>query len=567
MKKNILLSSLLAVGLLGNSLYASDDLCKANNLTVSIEKGSKLSETLTNVADSCRYSIVYSSPQTAMEVEKVKLYSINIYDKNIDDMLDILLHKNNFNYTIEDNVVTVSKVITKTFRVDFLDMIRKGTSNANISISASESGSGSGGGSSDTGTSGATIDTQEEVDFWSTIEKNITNLVVRPEDKEKLDVSPIINRKSGLITVSGTYNQLKRVENYLDTLLKTTQKQVLIDVKVIAVDLNKNHTTGVDWSKFSLGMNYSREAGRTNYENVNVNGDTIYSATLTPATDIVNSSLSVVQSVGNAAVTLEGMVNFLNSYGDSKTMASPKVLAMNNQPTIISVGDNINYLIKSSSSTATAGGAVGGESELPASLFVGVLLDITPHIDKNNRITLKINPSISELKYAEDGVRQTVARNLPPDTTTRRISTVINMQDGQTFVLGGLINQKLGDNKNSVDGLSSIPLLGSLFKSSEKSVQNTELVFIITAKLVDRDHPLTVPQSGFKLTDKAYNTEHGDILTNKELADKKLKELEKAKKEEFKAKQKIKEDIKKEKKVSQKSTDLVNENSPFYDFQ
>jgi general secretion pathway protein D len=560
MKKSIA-TSILAFGLLTTSLTASENICQTSGLTVSIEEGTKLSQTLINIADTCKYTIIYADEETAKEVKNTSLYSINIYDKNIDEMFDILLHKNNLNYTIENGVVTIAKTITKTFRVDFIDMIRTGASNANIQISAASSG-GSGGGGGASGDSGASIDTQETVDFWSKLEENIAKIVVRPEDKEKTVVEPIINRKSGLVTVSGTYKQLERVKAYLDTLLETVTKQVLIDVKVIAVDLNKNEESGVDWSKFSLGLNSNNNRGTTDYQNVNQNGDSIYSASLNPATDLANTAVDVVENVKNFAFTMEGMINFLNNYGDSKTMASPKVLALNNQPTLISVGDNINYLIKSSSTTATAGGAVGGESETPSSLFVGVLLDITPHIDENDRITLKINPSISELKYAEDGVRQTAARNLPPDTTTRRISTVINMGDGETFVLGGLINQRVGKTNNKVDILGDIPVLGKLFSYESDASQKTEIVFIITAKIIDPKNPLSMEEAEFKTAHKAYDPKK-HILVNIS-----TKDLEKVKKQQEQDKKEL--EIKKakynDKKTKQEKIE-INNNSPFSDFQ
>ena len=566
MKNNKIITSLLTLSLGSMSVFASQEICKNNDLTVSIEQGTKLSQTLMNIADTCKYTVVYTDEDTAKTVDTTSLYSINMFDKNVDDMLDILLHNNNLHYSIENNVVTVSKVITKTFRVDFIDMVRTGSSNAQISISAASAGGtgggsggagGAGGGSGGgTGDSGASIETQEEVDFWSKLEENISNIVVRPEDKEKIEVKPIINRKSGLVTVSGTYKQLQRVQSYLDTLLETVQKQVLIDVKVIAVDLNRDEQTGIDWSKFGLGLNYNTESGNVKRDNVNVNGENIYTATLNPANDLVNAGLDVTETVQNFAFNMEGMISFLNEYGDSKTMASPKVLALNNQPTLISVGDNINYLIKSASSTATAGGAVGGESEIPSSLFVGVLLDITPHIDEHNRITLKINPSISELKYAEDGVRQTVARNLPPDTTTRRISTVVNMGNNETFVLGGLINQRMGDNSNNVDYLGDIPILGKLFSSEQTLVQNTELVFIINAKIIDKNKPLTMQENGFKRSSEIYSAKTGDLIMmskeeNKEQKEKNKKSVSKTEKKEENKSIKIK----------------INKNSPFYDFE
>jgi general secretion pathway protein D len=163
---------------------------------------------------------------------------------------------------------------------------------------------------------------------------------------------------------------------------------------------------------------------------------------------------------------------------------------------MISVGDNINYLIKESYSTGTTTTTVT-ESQIPASLFVGVLLDITPQIDEEGFITLRINPSISEFKYSEDSVKQNEARALPPDTVTRRISSVVRVKDGDSIILGGLISSTRGERENKVRLLGDIPYLGRLFRSTATTDITTEIIFVLTPHLAHAGEMPTLSELGF----------------------------------------------------------------------
>ena len=110
-----------------------------------------------------------------------------------------------------------------------------------------------------------------------------------------------------------------------------------------------------------------------------------------------------------------------------------RVMTLNNQPALISVGKELFYKIKSSSTASSGGGAVAAEGELVDSVFAGILLDITPEIDDNGMITLKINPSVSETvdTVTSDGG----VRTIPPDLVRRQIASVIKVKDGQHAIL------------------------------------------------------------------------------------------------------------------------------------
>ena len=131
------------------------------------------------------------------------------------------------------------------------------------------------------------------------------------------------------------------------------------------------------------------------------------------------------------------------------------------------------------------------------SVFIGILLNLLPEVSDNNKIMLRINPSLSSFKYAEDDTRgqNTSIREIAPDTVQKKLSTVVQVNSGDTIILGGLIGQTKNKQNTAVPLLADIPLIGSVFKSTRDGVKTTELIFVITPRVVDLEDPKPVQQS------------------------------------------------------------------------
>jgi general secretion pathway protein D len=149
------------------------------------------------------------------------------------------------------------------------------------------------------------------------------------------------------------------------------------------------------------------------------------------------------------------------------------------------------------------GAGTSTSGEIIDSVFAGILLDITPEISDDGSITLKINPSISDTL---DAVQRdnTGSRNIPPDLSRKQISSVVNMQDGQHVILGGLISSKTGTKVSKVPLLGDLPLLDHLFKREVKIDSVEELVLVITPHIINRNKDLSLEELGYrKLKDEA----------------------------------------------------------------
>lgn len=177
-------------------------------------------------------------------------------------------------------------------------------------------------------------------------------------------------------------------------------------------------------------------------------------------------------------------------------ISSPKIATLNNQQALISVGDNINYRVQQES---TNNNALNGRTTITYkqySVFIGILLNLLPEVSDDNKIMLRINPSLSSFKYNEDDTRQTKAiREIAPDTIQKKLSTVVHVNSGDTIVLGGLIAQTKGKENTKVPFLGDIPVLGNAFKSTKDQLRTTELVFIITPRIIDISSPTPVKQT------------------------------------------------------------------------
>ncbi len=312
-------------------------------------------------------------------------------------------------------------------------------------------------------------------------------------------VAPIVNAEAGMITVTGTPAQIDRVAKYIDTLTNQLNKQVLIDVRIMSVKFDDSKTTGIDWSQIyslqNLAVNTTLEAARNIYP-ADVINNAVTGLTRDEASNPAGAS---VFATGN--VNVADIVKFLGTQGDVRSISSPRVMTLNNQPALISVGKELFYKITTASTTASGGGSTSAQGEEINSVFAGILLDITPEIDDNGMITLKINPSISDTintTSSTDG-----KRTMPPDLVRRQLASVIKVKNGEHAILGGLISSKEGVESNKVPILGDIPILNYAFKR-EKNIKTTEeLVLIITPHIVETPKDTLMKDLGYsKLNEK-----------------------------------------------------------------
>ena len=445
-------------------LYAAKNNKSCEYRTFSIKTNDKVSnmDILSQIADSCNFTIIIKD-DFAREILKKSLDSVNIKDLSLDEIFKLLIGENDLYYKFDQNFLRISSLNTRIFNIDYITSVRNGTAVLNASVDATPTEEG--GTRSINGDN--KITSNDKFDFWAKISNELTAVLNTAEDKYKAD-KPIINPSAGIITITATKKQLDRVDKYIKILRKRLHKQVLINVSILSVSLENKSSTGIDWSKFNLSLN--------NTAHFNLKG---VSTNPLKALNYTNTYTVISDNI----FSMSGLIDFLSTYGNTKTVSSPKVLTLNNQQALITVGDNINYRVPEDSTSNTSN-APTVTTYKNYSIFIGVLLNITPEISDNGEIILRINPSVSNFKYTEDDGKQTVPREIAPDTSEKKLSTVVRVRNGSTIILGGLITNSKGKDNSSVPLLSDIPILGNAFKHTGDSLTSQELIFVITPKII-----------------------------------------------------------------------------------
>ncbi len=472
---NIALFLILSLMLCFTGANATNS-CKYRAFNIKVLDQISTVDLLNQLSMECNFSIIIKDKVAKNKIDK-KLNGININNMSLDEIFNVLLVDNNLEYSFNDNILKISGIQTKTFKIDYITSNRTGTAVLNASVQST---------SSDTGSSASSdenqISSSESFNFWKDISKEILSIANSGSESYVIK-NPIVNQNAGLVTVTGTKEQLDRVQKYLQDVKERLDKEVLIDVSIISVNLSKAHSSGVDWTQFALAMNspqgsniptLSGVASGINTDKITASGNRLFHLGWNNAFNFSNT----------ISFTMNGLMNFLQTQGNSRIVSNPKILTLNNQQALITIGDNINYRIPQIT-PANTGGSMTTKSFSNESVFVGILLNIMPQISDNNEIMLRINPSISSFKYAGDNIRQTQPRAIAPDTTEKKLSTVVRIKNGDTIILGGLIGKSKNISKNGIPGLKELPILGNLFKSKSISNSINELIFIITPRIIN----------------------------------------------------------------------------------
>lgn len=526
--------SIATAALLSPTMQAAD--CTYELFNISSAKGTSVGDFIDQLSDECGMSVIVSDAQ-AEDILKKPMNKTFLKNLTINEVLDLIIKENNLQYTLQNNVLKISYLTTKTYQIDYIIGERKGEGSTNIRLSSNtgtNAGSTSGqtsstinsktaSGSGSSSESGTNITSKDEVKFWNDLDSEIKNILSRPEDdyrqkqlstttdakdqniQNNEDVHNVyINRAAGLVTVTATGKQLQRLDRYIDDLQKKMQTQVMIDVKMYSVVFSDGATTGIDWTQLYALQNIDIGFNQYNTHNIetftgssssSTGGSSNIIAPINSVTGAANSNMSIFQL--GAKGHIGEVIKFLKTQGDVYAISNPKILTLNNQPALITSGTELFY--KTINTSTLAGGTTGeqAKTEVVSSVFSGVLLDITPEISTDGSITLRINPSISDV--ASQLSTDNSTRSMPPDLSRRQISSVVTVQDGSTIIMGGLINTKNDTSTNKVPLLGDIPGLGWMFKHEGMTKKTEEMVLVIEPHIVKRDG------SNVKIADLGYS--------------------------------------------------------------
>ena len=249
-------------------------------------------------------------------------------------------------------------------------------------------------------------------------------------------------------------------EMIVDTIkqLDTVPLQVLIEASIIEVSLSDELNFGVEWF-FKNGIGNKTGQGSLDL------GDKGIGA-LSPS-----FAFTVVDSASNVRLAL----NALAAKSDINVLSSPSIMVLDNRTAKINVGDEIPVPTRQSVSNTTATAPTVNEIEFRST---GVTLTVTPRVNDSGLVTMELRQEVS------NAVKTTSSSLDAPTIQQRAIDSVVAINSGETIVLGGLIQDSQTKNHSGIPGLYELPILGHLFGEKSNDKRRTELLVLITPRVV-----------------------------------------------------------------------------------
>ena len=289
--------------------------------------------------------------------------------------------------------------------------------------------------------------------------------------------SVITNPETGNISVRATQNQHDKVREFLDRVLRSARRQVLIEATIVEVDLSSRFQQGINWSLL-------RPDGTT------AGGWTANISPMGPVNGFQTGGPSGISSLARITFTgsdLTGVLSMLESFGTLRVLSSPKISVLNNQSSVLKVVDNKVYFTISvtpgTAATLTTPATPAIYTSTINTVPIGFLMSVVPQISESDEVTLNLRPTISRITgYAVDpspALAQNGVTNRIPEVQTREMESVLRVQSGGVAILGGLMQDSRNNNTDEVPGLNRLPVVGGLFKYRDEASKKTELVIFL----------------------------------------------------------------------------------------
>lgn len=453
--------------------------------------------------------------------------TINAINQTLPQILERISKQVDIRWTLENGTLNVEPdtPVLKTYRIDYFNLARNVKTNVNIANSVASVGSG---GAASGNSSTTEIASASNNEFWKTLEKNLKDLI---QDEDKLVVKTvregsnklsstnkgkmstaqavaamlntltsegnrnsqsdstaenkddsalkegreanhiIINAETGTIVVRATQRKQEKIATFLAQIGASAQRQVMIEATVVEVTLSDQYQAGVDWTGITQSGNWSGGQSMTGSKFTGPIGIVAYNASRFNAT-----------------------ISFLEQFGRTKVLSSPKVMALNNQTAVMKVVDEQVYFGLKIEEEKNEAGVITSRtytSELHT-VPVGLVMQVTPQIGESGITTLNVRPTITNVRsYVEDPAVAIVAaqgnlkvQSLIPNLQVREFDSTLKIPSGQVAVLGGLIQDIQSNERIGVPGLSRMPLIGDFFSYRDDTVKKIELVIFLRPIMV-----------------------------------------------------------------------------------
>lgn len=447
---------------------------KCYNKTFKLKKDQQIDpvQILSAIAKECDFSLQYIKHEGTKHDSYLHLLNLN--DIVLPELIDVLL--DDFFYEIKPHLLIIKDIDMRIFTLNYISSTRIAQSNTDVLFSQDNAYYGNGyyGGyygntynnynrqnvrvpqintesNTQFGKSGTKIYSLDSTNFFSDIEQRLKGIL---DSNGKF----IIDKSSGSISIWSNKEKMREVEKFLENLKDKINLQVSIDVEILSLLHFSSSNIGLDWQQIFSILNPTS----SNYS--------------------LGSGMAVF-NVANDSSDLNAIFSLLKTYGNLRSLSNPKIVALNNQPAIISVGSVLRYSQNLVFQSNNTNNTIQNTSTQYPSVFSGILLDITPSIS-DDYVILRINPSITRTKDPEIE-NSPQALTSPPNLSTSQLSSIVRLRNGQRVIIGGLLSNISQNNTQAIPGLGETKALKYLFGKNARIQRSEELIIIITPRIMD----------------------------------------------------------------------------------
>lgn len=333
--------------------------------------------------------------------------------------------------------------------------------------------------------SNSEVKVQGNNNFWAEVENNIKVVLGQGESIGKYS----IHKQAGLITVYGNKIQHDLIDDYLVQLKHVTGQQVLIEAKIIEVNLKDAYKSGINWQKLGGGDLVSKASF----------------GSLASSAPFIDPAFGARDGVnfGVSGTHFSAILQALEEFGSSRTLSSPRLTVMNNQTAILKVAQNqvyfrLNYDRTTGVQNNLQNTSVSSDIQ---TVPIGLVMSVQPSIDsETGDILLFLRPTISKLAqtvsdpaigiaYTANGGTGSFKESVIPVVDVKEIDSILKVKSGEIAILGGLMEVKSNQDQGGLPGLLDVPLVKDLFSSRGEADQVVELVIVLKATIVDKIEP------------------------------------------------------------------------------
>ena len=450
------------------------------------------------VADT-RYSML-------LHPEVTGTLSVTLKGVTLQEALESIRDVYGYDFKMDGRRITVfpPTLQTRLFNVNYLNSQRRGNSDVRITSgqapsnppggTANSSSSGNtGGGSTANRQESSQVSTTSTTDLWAEISSTLKTMIGTANGR-----SVVTSPQAGVIAVRGMPDELRQVESFLRSTRFSVERQVMLEAKILEVELRDGFQSGIDWSILGTKSAIGQASGRAGNPLVsNSNGLPALGVNtglaLVADTVPLPGASSGILGLSLATKGFEAVLGFLETHGEVQVLSSPRVAAMNNQKAVLKVGSDEFFV------TAVQGGSVesgnnnsnGGTTTLPTitltPFFSGIALDVTPQIDDGGMITLHIHPSVTAVSTVTKQIDLGAVGNykLPlAYSSVNETDTVVRIPDGNIVAIGGLMQMESNKSRSGMPGSGSNQVTSTLFGNRIETSRKKEVVVLIKPTII-----------------------------------------------------------------------------------